>query len=483
MPQGVTALYFIQAFSTFSYAVLYSSLPLYITKQLHMSHALSNTVVGLFLAFNYILQLVGGFIGGRFLSNRLLFFITLIIQSLGILFLALTETSFLYIGLSLFLVGCGLNTTCYNNILTQRFMPDDSRRENAFFLSYAAMNIGFCAGYIASGFFDFSNQYQSLFYACLMTNSITLFLLTKSWSYLKDYNTPLIHHKNHSLLKQCFGLFLTLLLFPIMLLCFHSASFSNVLVIGLGILMFFVVITLGMQQKNRSDRQRINAYLILALSTLLFWMIFLTGPMGITLFIKNNVDKKIFGIELATQWVKNINPLAIIIGAPIMVALINRLKLKGYTLAVTTQFMTAFLFLALSFIFLSCGIMFSNDQGYSSLAWVIGYIIMQGLAELLIAPVGYAMIGRLAPPHLQGILMGSWMLVTGIASSLSQYFSNAMVQTESINPLITNTDFLHVFKQLSIWAMLGFLFLYFVSKRMNQMITNEELVEARISAA
>jgi hypothetical protein len=31
-------------------------------------------------------------------------------------------------------------------------------------------------------------------------------------------------------------------------------------------------------------------------------------------------------------------------------------------------------------------------------------------------PIRYAMIGKLAPKQYQGVMMGSWMLVTGLAS-------------------------------------------------------------------
>ena len=63
MPKGIMSLYFIQMFSTFSFAVLYSSLSLYITKQLGLSSVYSNSIVGLFLAFNFILHLFGGVLG------------------------------------------------------------------------------------------------------------------------------------------------------------------------------------------------------------------------------------------------------------------------------------------------------------------------------------------------------------------------------------------------------------------------------------
>ncbi|CEG58416.1 peptide MFS transporter [Legionella fallonii] len=476
MPKGVTSLYFIQAFSTFSYAILYSSLPLYITKQIGLSNTLSNSIVGLFLAFNYLLQLLGGLIGGRYLGNKTLFFITIIIQTIGLVFLALSHASVLYLGLSFFLVGCGLNTTCYNNMMTQRFTAEDNRRENAFILSYGAMNIGFCAGYIASGFFDYSNQYQYLFYLCMVTNAITLLLITKSWSYLTDKNTPLIQIKDPARLlnKKLIGLTITLLLIPSMFLCFHSAHLSNGLVVLLSLIMFSIVITIGLKQKSSAMKQKIMAYLILAASSIVFWMIYLTGPVGITLFIKNNVDRSFLGFELATQWVKNINPLAIVLCAPLLTLLINKLIIKGYKSTIVMQFIAAFLLLALSFFLLSCGIMYSNTQGYTGLYWVIGYVILQGMAELLIAPIGFAMIGRIAPSELQGVLMGTWMLVTGVAASLSHYLSNAMTKIESINPLATNDDFLKVFKQLSFWAFITAMLLYFIAPKIRSLIENEE---------
>jgi POT family proton-dependent oligopeptide transporter len=484
MPRGVNALYFIQAFSTFSFAILYSSLPLYINKQLGVDITPSNTIVGLFLAFNYILQFVGGIIGGRYLTNRFLFFITILIQSTGLVFLTLCNTSLLYIGLSFFLVGCGLNTTCYNSMLTQRFKQNSDLRDTAFILSYGAMNIGFCAGYIASGFADFSNQYQYLFYASLITNAITLGIITKFWTHFSDNNTPLTQIKNRTivLFKKGTGLLITLLLIPIMFLCFHSAHLSNGLVIALSLIMFLVILTLGTRQKSNNDKHKLMAYLILACSSLFFWMIYLTGPIGVTLFIKNNVDKNFFGLAMATQWIKNINPLVIILGAPILTVIINKLKSRGYNLSVSIQFVCAFIALALSFFFLSCGVIFSDIQGYTSIYWVIGHIITQGIAELLIGPIGYAMIGRIAPPQFQGVLMGTWMLVYGVAASFSHFISNAMVTTESTNPLATNSDFLNIFEQLGFWALIGSIFLYFISKKIKALIDNTNNAELEGSA-
>ncbi|MFO9571026.1 oligopeptide:H+ symporter [Legionella pneumophila serogroup 1] len=487
MPKGIMPLYLIQAFSTFSYAILYSSLSLFLTKQLGLSNTLSNSIVGLFLAFNYVLHLLGGVIGGRFLSNRTLFLITTAVQTIGILLLALSVKSLLYLGLSLFLVGCGLNTTAYNSILTQRFAPDDSRRDKAFFWSYSAMNVGFCAGYIISGFFDYSNQYQTLLYASIIPNVITLLLMWTYWSNLNDRDTPLLKVKDKASLnfKKFIGWGIILSLIPFTLICFHKAQFSNGVVVGLSVIMFFVILYLGYQQKSTLDKQKIMTFLILTVTSILFWMIYFTGPMGITLFVKNNVDKHLFHYEIATQWILNINAIIIIIGAPLLSILLTRLQTKGYNVSVTKQFIWAFVILASSFFLLSSGILSANKHGYISVYWVMLHFTTQAIAELLIGPVGYAMIGRISPPQLQGVLMGTWMMVSGVSASLSHYFSNAMTKGETTNPLLSNGDYQHVFNQLGMWALLGAFFLYLIAKRIKPVIeqnTNSKLSEA-ITAA
>lgn len=467
MPKGIMSLYLIQMFSTFSFAVLYSSLSLYITNQLGLSSHISNSIVGLFLAFNFVLHLFGGLIGGNWLSNRSLFLLTTILQTFGILCLIFPETTSLYLGLSLFLIGCGLNTTCYNTILTQRFSSCDPRRDKAFFMSYSTMNIGFWAGFICSGFYDASNHYEEIFYACIATNIITALLVTYCWKNINDINTTLaLNPAKKQKIKGIGGVLFIVLLIPVLNICFKLPDFSNGLVITISVLMFFVILFIRNNQKLLADRQKITAYLILTVTSIVFWMIYYTGPMGITLFIKNNVDKQLLGFDIPTQWILNINSAVIIIGSPLLALLINKLQNKGYTISVSTQFILAFLLLTISFLSLSCGIHFANEAGYTALNWIILHFITQSIAELFIGPVGYAMIGRIAPNHLQGLLMGSWMLVSGVSASLSHYFSNSMIKSESANPLLSNTDYYYVFNELAVWALGGALFLYLIAGKL-----------------
>src|SRR4026207_713986 len=82
-PEGTAALFFIQIFATLGFAVLYSTLVLYATKHLQLSVKAATTLMGVFGAFNYGLHLFGGYLGGRFLSNRNLFVGGMALQVFG----------------------------------------------------------------------------------------------------------------------------------------------------------------------------------------------------------------------------------------------------------------------------------------------------------------------------------------------------------------------------------------------------------------
>src|SRR5437899_4005577 len=190
-PEGTAALFFIQIFSTLGFAVLYSTLVLYATKHLQLSVKVATTLMGVFGAFNYGLHLFGGYLGGRFLSNRNLFVGGMALQVIGCACIATGTLVLFYVGLALFLTGSGLNVTCINMMLTQRFTPEDPRREGAFLWNYAGMNVGFFVGFSVAGHFQATESYSSLFIFATLGNFVAIILAALTWSTLADPSTIL----------------------------------------------------------------------------------------------------------------------------------------------------------------------------------------------------------------------------------------------------------------------------------------------------
>src|SRR3954449_9153672 len=191
-PEGTAVLFFIQIFATLGFAVLYSTLVLYATKHLGLPTKIATTLMGVFGAFNYGLHLFGGYLGGRFLSNRNLFVGGMALQVFGCACIATGTLPMFYVGLAFFLTGSGLNVTCINMMLTQRFTPEDPRREGAFLWNYAGMNVGFFVGFTVAGHYQATESYSNLFIFATVGNFVAIVLAALMWKTLVDRNTPLL---------------------------------------------------------------------------------------------------------------------------------------------------------------------------------------------------------------------------------------------------------------------------------------------------
>ncbi len=58
------------------------------------------------------------------------------------------------------------------------------------------------------------------------------------------------------------------------------------------------------------------------------------------------------------------------------------------------------------------------------------------------------MIGKLAPKQYQGIMMGSWMLVTGLASLFAGDFSGMIPEPSGTTAIATNPEYVKLFAAL-----------------------------------
>ena len=449
IPEGTAALFFIQVFATLGFAVLYSTLVLYATRHLHFPARDAAAIMGVFGAFNYGLHLFGGYLGGRFLSNRNLFVGGLVLQVLGCACISGGTVATLYWGLALFLTGSGLNVTCLNMMLTQRFAPADTRREGAFLWNYAGMNVGFFVGFAVAGHYQLTESYASLFLFATVGNFLAIVLAGFNWKALTDLNTPLLSATPGQFKARFIvGVLILLGLVPILWILLQHRESTETLLKAICALVAAVLVYLTLKHRDPVEKNNMWAYLILALGSLMFWALFQMAPSGLQLFAVNNVNLHVWGVEVAPQWIQNINTVVIVVGGPLMAALFFRLRARGWTIDLPKQFAVALILMGFGFLALPAGISLADDQGKVAFVWLFASYVLQSIGELLISPVGYAMIGKLAPREYQGIMMGSWMLVTGLASLFAGDFSGMIPEPAGSTALSTNPAYASLFAQL-----------------------------------
>ncbi len=456
LPKGTRSLLVIQLLAVISYAIFYSTLALYCSKGLGLSDKFTTSLVAMFFAFNYGLHLVSGYIGGRFLSYRSLFCIGMVLIAIGCYLISIPNLDTFYIGVAFFLAGGGLNVTCINCMVTQLFHADDKRRETAFFWNYSGMNLGFCIGNIVAGQFQLSNNYRDLFLLSGVGNILALVGVAISWRYLKD-----IHTHYDAAAKKTPRIFLGLVLITslVIVLCdmvrFPTASQHFIMYLTFGV--FALLLGLSFYEKNTMAKQKMRAYLIFSAAATIFWMITYLIPNALALFVDRNVDRSFLGIVAPPQWFINVNPVIIMSVGPMLGLLFQRLRRKGYRITLTQQFSMALLLIGGGILLIPLGIHFANAQGYVNASWVVVAYALQGLGELFLGPIGFAMVGQLAPVHLRGLMMGAWLMTSGLGGALAGIFSGwaTVGSTATISPLVSNTHYSHVLLGLGWIGLIG----------------------------
>src|SRR5207248_248577 len=128
--------------------------------------------------------------------------------------------------------------------------------------------------------------------------------------------------------------------------------------------------------------------------------------------------------------------------------------------------MTAYLILPL-------GIKLAGGDSKSAFAWLFWSYVLQSIGELLISPIGYAMIGKLAPKQYQGVMMGSWMLWTGLASLFAGDFSGMIPNPVGTTPSATNAGYAKLFTELGLVTLAVGIALVVLNPFLRKLITDK----------
>ena len=378
--EGTGALFFIQIFSTLGFAVLYSTLVLYATKHLHLPTKLATALMGVFGGFNYGLHLFGGYLGGRFMSNRNLFVGSMALQVIGCGCIASGTLPLFYVGLALFLTGSGFNVTCINMMLTQRFTPDDPRRESAFLWNYAGMNIGFFVGFTAAGYFQATESYSSLFIFATLGNFGAIVLATLAWKTLYDRNTPLLQATSQQFQTRFLGgVAIVVGIVPVVWFLLQRPGQTGTIIKSICLLVFLTLIYLTAVHPDRREKRNMTAYFILTMGSLMFWSLYQMAPNGLMLFAVNNVNRMVGSWEIQPQWIQNINTVCIVLGGPLFAWLFTRMRARGWRIDIPQQFATSLLLMAVAFLILPLGIKLAGVDGKSAFVWLFASYFLQSI--------------------------------------------------------------------------------------------------------
>jgi proton-dependent oligopeptide transporter, POT family len=251
------------------------------------------------------------------------------------------------------------------------------------------------------------------------------------------------------------GLLLLLLLLSINRYLLEYNSFNNLLTTTLWIFMAIVIFILAFRQPSKPARNKILAYLLLLCFAIAFWSVALLAPMGLARLVDLNAPHTLLGVNIPNAWFNNLNAIVMIIFGPLLGILFYWLRHRSIRVDISMQFTIGLLFTGIALILLSVGIRATTPDNNISGIWIIICYALQALGTLLIQPIGLAMVGQLAPIGLQGILMGYWMMVLGIASVIATEIAKWIQHSSALlTPSIIDPHYSRAFNLIG-WSVIS----------------------------
>jgi POT family proton-dependent oligopeptide transporter len=160
------------------------------------------------------------------------------------------------------------------------------------------------------------------------------------------------------------------------------------------------------------ERQRIVVILILAfVGNIAFWTAFEQAGSSMNVFAAQSTDRTLWGwldSPFPATWYQAANPAAVIFFAPIFAWLWVILNRRGLEPSTPAKFALGLWLLGLAFIAMVFGAMQAGNGELAGPHWLLITYVVYTWGELCLSPVGLSMVTKLAPPHLQSVMMGLW---------------------------------------------------------------------------
>ncbi|HRH66688.1 MAG TPA: MFS transporter, partial [Bacteroidia bacterium] len=237
------------------------------------------------------------------------------------------------------------------------------------------------------------------------------------------------------------------------------------------------IIILSDKSLTKDERERIIVVFILAFFVVFFWACFEQAGASLTLFADQQVDRAIsihiskfsilgFSILLAyflakafgwffewskkniiviqviaaailvvlaftgyitdyhkeefpASWFQSINPLAIIILAPVFTLLWGKLAKVNMEPSSPLKMAMGLGLVALGYVIIAYAVHGIDPSTKVAMFWLFALYIVHTMGELCLSPIGLSMVSKLAPLRLSSLMMGTWFLANAAANKFA----------------------------------------------------------------
>lgn len=431
-PPALSTLFFTEMWERFSYYGMRALLVLYLVNALEIPRDQALGIYATYTALVYLTPIIGGFIADKWLGSRRAVVVGGIIMSMG--HFAMAFPDFLYGALALLIIGNGFFKPNISTLVGSLYSENDSRRDGGFTLFYMGINLGAFLAPLVCGTLGEKVDWHYGFAAAGVGMLVGLVVFIRGQHRLGEIGfspTDTVRSQSQFVAQDwriigiaCASVLVLVangaLLWPWLTDLWNQVGLVGIIVLGA---IFLIVAAYWPNQKpttlTADEKSRLVAVVTMAVFVIFFWMGFEQAGGTMNLFADTQTDRSAFGFEIPASYFQAVNPLIIILLAPVFSVLWIRLDKSRFAPSAVIKQALGMIILGLGFVVLAIAQTRAEQHGMVGPQWLLAVYFLHTVGELFLSPIGLSMVTKLAPLRLTAFIMGLWFTAIAVANYLA----------------------------------------------------------------
>lgn len=431
-PKGLFTLFFTEFWERFSYYGMRAILVFYMYYEvsrggLGLEEHTALAIMSIYGSLVYMSGIIGGWLADRVFGTAKAVFYGGILIMLGHIALAVPgSVAMFFVSMVLIVLGTGLLKPNVSSVVGELYGEEDRRRDAGFSIFYMGINLGGFLAPLIVGTVGMKYNFHlgfgiaavGMFLGLAVFNSTRKKNLGLAGTTVANPLTPADRKKALPLI--CLGAALVVVFIavtiPMGVLTFDT-FIAIVGILGIVIPILYFLVMYRSPKTTAVERSRIIAYIPLFIASVMFWAIEEQGSTILANYADRRTQLDFAGLHISPAWFQSLNPLFIIVFAPVFAWFWVKLGDRQPTIPV--KFSLGLLFAGLSFLVILLPAYFGGSNAQVNPLWLVLSYFIVVLGELCLSPVGLSATTKLAPAAFSAQTMSLWFLSNAAAQAVN----------------------------------------------------------------
>jgi proton-dependent oligopeptide transporter, POT family len=431
-PRGLFTLFFTEMWERFTFYGMRAILILYMVDAakggLGIPDRTASAIYGLYLGIGYLLSLLGGYIADRLVGQQRAVVAGAVLITVGNATLISGTPQIFFLGLLLNVFGVGLLKPNISAIVAQLYPEGGSRRDAGFSIFYMGINTGSFLGSLLVPLCAAKYGWHLGFSLPAVGMLFGLVQFLKTRHYLGNAGMTLAPDAKRGSWLPILLLLAAVAIVVVLALTGTITLDANLLSTatswGIGVLAFaYFTYLLFFAGLTPVERKRAYVLIALFIGCAIFFLGYEQMGASFNLFAQRYTERHLFGWEVPAGVLQAVNPMFVIIFAPVLAAFWLFLGRHNRDLSAPAKFAAGLIFLGLGFLvmYFAAGYVLGGEK--VAMTWLVFTYLLHSWGELCLSPVGLSSMTKLVPTRFVGQVLGVWFMATALGTNLAGAFS------------------------------------------------------------